>query len=147
MRALSIIVLSALFLIAVPLRADTPKDTEVKKDLDKLQGKWTVASIDENGKAAPADEVARFEITIKGDLFSIKTKDEANKELTIKLDPSAKPATIDMKPKDGKEKNVMGIYKLDGDTLTICATDENKERPKEFSATKGVALLVLKRAK
>ena len=147
MRTISLGVLPVLLLVTASVCADVPKDTEVKKDLEKLQGKWTVASIDENGKSAPAEEVAKYEITIKNDLFTIKVKDEATKQLRFKLDPSQKPAVIDLTPNDKKEKNVLGIYKIDGDTLTICATDENKERPTEFSATKGVALLVLKRAK
>src|SRR5438128_1260363 len=103
----SFVVLSALLLIVVPLRADTPKDTEVKKDLEKLQGKWKVVSIEENGRSVPADEVGSYEVTIKGDLFSIKSKDQDTKDLTIKLDPSQKPAIIDMTAKVPKEKNVM----------------------------------------
>ena len=146
MRMSSIAALAAL-LVIVPARADTPKDAEVKKDVEKFQGKWTVASIEENGKLESADEVAMFVVTVKDALFTIKIKDEVTKELTIKLDPSQKPAAIDLVPKDAKEKTVLGIYKLDGDTLTIAGTDQNKERPTEFSSAKGVTLLVLKRAK
>jgi len=141
------VALSVFLLTVVPARADTPKDAEIKKDVEKFQGKWTVASIEENGKPAPADEVAKFEVTVKGDVFTVKIKDENNRELTIKLDPTQKPATIDLVPKDAKDKTVLGIYKLDGDTLTIAGTDEKKERPTDFTAGKGVTVLVLKRAK
>src|SRR5258708_22453680 len=147
MRTLSIIALSGLFLMTGPIPADTPKDADVKKDVEKFQGKWTVVSIEENGKAAPADEVAKFEVTIKGDLFTVKIKDEDNKEMTIKLDPAKKPPAIDLVPKNAKETTVLGIYKLDGDTLTICGTDEKKERPTEFATRKGITTIVLKRAK
>ena len=147
MRTSLFVALSIFLLIVVPARADKPKDAEIKKDVEKFQGKWTVASIEENGKLEPADEVAKFEVTVKDAQFTIKIKDVATKELTIKLDPAQKPAAIDLVPKDDKEKTVLGIYKLDGDTLTICGTDEKKERPTEFTAGKGVTLLVLKRAK
>src|SRR5882724_10198692 len=102
------VALSVFLLTVVPARADTPKDAEVKKDVEKFQGKWTVASIEENGKAAPADEVAKFEVTIKGDQFTVKIKDEQNKEMTIKVDPTKKPTAIDLVPKDGKDKTVLG---------------------------------------
>jgi uncharacterized protein (TIGR03067 family) len=147
MRTLSAIALSVIFLFAASARAGTPKDADVKKDVEKFQGKWTVASIEENGKAAPADEVAKFEVTIKGDVFTVKIKDEENKEMTIKVDATKKPAAIDLVPKNAKEPTVLGIYKLDGDTLTICGTDEKKERPAEFATGKGITTIVLKRAK
>ena len=146
MRMSVLIALTAL-LVIVPARADTPKDGETKKDVEKFQGKWTVASIEENGKPAPADELGKLDVTIKGDLFTVKIKDEGNKEMTIKLDPTQKPATIDLVPKNTKDKTVLGIYKLDGDTLTICGTEEKKERPTEFTAGPGITTVVLKRAK
>ena len=106
MRIALFVTLSALLLIA-PLRADVPKDAEIKKEVEKLQGKWTLASIEENGKLEPADEVAKYEVTIKDILFSVKIKDAEGRELTIKLDPSQKPATIDLMPKDGKGATVL----------------------------------------
>jgi uncharacterized protein (TIGR03067 family) len=143
----SLLITLATLLVVLPARADTPKDTETKKDGEKFQGKWTVASIEENSKPAPADELAKLEVTIKGDLFTVKIKDEGNKEMTIKLDPTQKPRTIDLVPKNTKDKTVLGIYKLDGDTLTICGTEEKKERPTEFTAGPGITTVVLKRAK
>src|SRR5713226_2002350 len=123
-----IVSVAALLLVVASLPADTPKDAEAKKDVEKFQGKWTVVSIEEDGKLEPADEVAKFEVTVKDSLFTVKIKDLAHKELTIKVDPTQKPATIDMAPKDPKDPTVLGIYKWDGEMLTICGTDQSKDR-------------------
>jgi uncharacterized protein (TIGR03067 family) len=142
-----IVSIAALLLVVAASPADTPKDEDAKKDVEKFQGKWTVVSIEEDGKLEPADEVAKFEVTFKDNLFTVKIKDASHKELTIKVDPTQKPAAIDLSPKDPKEPTVLGIYKWEGEMLTICGTDQSKDRPKEFSSGKGITVLVLKRAK
>jgi uncharacterized protein (TIGR03067 family) len=69
---------------------------------------------------------------------------------TFKIDASKNPKTIDMTIATGKTaRRQLGIYKIEGDTLTICQTagrgDEG--RPKEFQCDhKGLVLIVWKRA-
>src|SRR5438105_14683754 len=120
----SMIIITIGLVITVPLLADTPADADVKKELDKLQGTWTVASIVDGGKPEPANEVAKYEVTVKDNLFTIKVKDEEGKEMTIKIKAGPKVATMDLTPKDPKDRTVLAIYKIEGDTLTICGTDE-----------------------
>jgi uncharacterized protein (TIGR03067 family) len=57
----------------------------------------------------------------------------------IELDPSRDPKAIDVIPDGGKDRGerVLGIYKLEGDRLTICMAAPGKPRPKEFKADKG----------
>jgi uncharacterized protein (TIGR03067 family) len=70
---------------------------------------------------------------------------------TLKLDPSKTPATLDIKIADGpdKGKTQLAIYKLDGDTFTLCFARPEQDRPKEFTAKAGSehAVFVFKRQK
>ena len=63
----------------------------------------------------------------------------------VKLDPKAKPATIDFiideGPEDAKGKTSKCIYKLDGEKLTLCVSLPGKDRPKEFEQTEGESFL------
>jgi uncharacterized protein (TIGR03067 family) len=71
----------------------------------------------------------------------------------VKVDAKAKPhATVDLVidegPEDAKGKTSQCIYKLDGDTLTICVSLPGKDRPKEFESAEGEAhLFKLKKEK
>ena len=64
----------------------------------------------------------------------------------MKIDTEAKPfATIDLVidegPEDAKGKTSKGIYKLDGEKLTICVSAPGKDRPKEFTQVEDEAYL------
>jgi len=66
----------------------------------------------------------------------------------FKLDPSKTPPHIDLpgdlNPK--KPKCQEGLYKLDGDTRTLCTASDFK-RPIELKTGEGLTLLKLKRVK
>jgi uncharacterized protein (TIGR03067 family) len=119
---------------------------EAKKELDQLQGEWTMHSRETNGKPS-ANTV--WKLTIKGDQWTVTRPNGgvAALEATIKLDPSKKPKEIDLIAKKGS--SMIGIYKLEGDTLTFCrpGPSPNAERPKEFkTADSPNEIIVWKRA-
>ena len=136
----------ALVGLAAVAFVSTARTDEAEKELAKLQGKWSVESIEENGVKEPDDEAKKFQITIKGKLFVVNLygKEES---MTIAIDPAKSPKTIDMTPNYGedKSKTAPGIYELDGDKLRICACPKG-ERPKKFTSEKGILVLVLKKA-
>ena len=71
---------------------------------------------------------------------------EKGVEFTYKLDPSAKPKTIDLD--NGGGKSWMSVYSLDGNTLKICSPHEpGGDRPAEVGTKEGSRsfMLVLKR--
>ncbi len=128
------------------LAADEPKETAAKKELEKIQGNWTVASAELDGKPDPARINAK--ITYRGDTFT-RTNAGQTVHGKIKMDPTANPKTMDATYTDGpnKDKTLEGIYSLEGEALKICASPAGKKRPTEFSSKAGQLLLVLHREK
>jgi internalin A len=120
------------------LGADDPKTDPVKKELAKLQGAWTVVSAELNGKPDASRKGAH--VVFAGDTFT-RTSPAQSAKGTLKLDPAAKPATIDITFTDGpdKGKSLFGIYTLEGDTFKICSSP----RPTEFSSKAGSQLLLV----
>jgi uncharacterized protein (TIGR03067 family) len=138
------LILAAAGMLAV---APAPDEKE-KKDQDKMQGTWSVQTITRGGKDMPADEAAKMKLVIDGEKFTPTISGKADEgDSTFKLDPAKKPATIDVTDKKGEV--VPGIYKIDGDVLTIAAHLGGKERPTEFAAPANtdIVLMVLKRDK
>ena len=123
------------------LVAADAKDDAVKKDMDALQGKWQLVSLDRDGKSAdvPKDAVR----VIKDDTYSISPRPGVTINGTFKIDPTAKPKTIDITQTSGdnKGKTSLGIYDLDGDTLKIAWAPPGKDRPTEFKSADGSGVL------
>ena len=65
------------------------------------------------------------------------------------LDPSKKPMRMDLIDPNMAENNRLGIYKLDGDTLTfaLCFHDNGSTRPTDFQPYKHKCIWVFKRKK
>jgi uncharacterized protein (TIGR03067 family) len=122
------------------------------QELKKLAGHWAVIQQEHGGKKAAAKELAALAVEIAGQRMTTREGSDVKEDTTIiSLDPKAKPAVIDLKIASGADidKVVKGIYKLDGDTLTICVAEPGKDRPKAFEAKMGTGhtLLVFKREK
>jgi uncharacterized protein (TIGR03067 family) len=107
-----------------------------KKEMDALQGEWTLVSATRDGKDMPAERVKGYKNTVKGDKFSITSEGKTAEEGTMKLDPSKKRKEVEFILAEG-EKTALGIYELSGDTYKLCYAQPGKDRPKEFSAKEG----------
>src|SRR5437867_3448619 len=97
-------------------------DDEVKAELKKLQGTWKVVQAIDKGEKVPGDDIASMEVIFEGQKILVREKDKVHDRMTFKLDPSKKPKTIDLTHIEGadKDRTDAGIYKLEGDMLTIC---------------------------
>lgn len=113
---------------------------DVTKDAVNIEGTWVVESATVDGNAE--DDIKGDRMTFKNGTVTVKTKQKDEKG-TFKLDPSRKPKAIDI-TEEGKDKSYSGIYKLEGDRLTICVPDRaDNPRPTEFSAKEGTRQMVL----
>jgi uncharacterized protein (TIGR03067 family) len=108
-------------------------------ELARQQGTWRTSSSIYEGEEAPADVVRSITRTVEKDHVVWKRDGKSFAGTRIELDPSRDPKAIDVIPDGGKDRGdrVLGIYKLEGDRLTICMAASGKPRPKEFKADKG----------
>ena len=146
MLAVAILVSSAALLDAPPAAG---VDSALLK---KLQGKWQLAAHEHGAKKAPAKVVAAITLEVSKSNFTtrdgVDVKEDAK---VVGLGAGGKPAPIDLEITAGSDRGkvVKGIWKLEGDTLTVCTAEPGKERPREFAAREGTGhtLLVFKRPK
>ena len=118
----------------VLLAGDDARDKTIKADLERLQGTYTMLSLEVDGKSVPEEKLKSSTLTIKGDKYIIKVKEQTYETQMI-LDPEQKPKTIDMKFLDGanKDKTALGIYKIGDDTFTMCRRlNPDQARPQDF---------------
>lgn len=140
---------SLVFALSFPIGAP---GKDVPKAEPTIVGVW----LREKATAGGADQPepaggTRFTLTADGKFLMKQGERAEREEGSYKVDAKKDPAEIDFMPRPGKDgPPVLGIYKLDGDTLTICiARGDGKLRPTKFEAPEGSAniLMTLKRAK
>ena len=116
-----------------------------------IEGAWTLVETERQGrKFAPSAKITDAEKKIRATAGQlIATEGGKEDPLNYKLDPSKSPPEIDLTPPDGLGATMYGIYKLEGDRLTICAVLSHTpaSRPKQFKTTKedGALMMTLKK--
>jgi uncharacterized protein (TIGR03067 family) len=145
-------------LLAIPcvlvlLSAPAPAPKE-RTNAELFEGEWEVVKGEQESK-----DLAQFikdsaPVTIyKGGKYTSKGTGLEEEVGEFKLDPKAKIPTIDYTITGGVHKGnkQLGIYKLDGDTLTICLAEEGADkRPTAFKTAEDspeYVLFVMKRKK
>jgi uncharacterized protein (TIGR03067 family) len=130
-------------LVSTSARAET--------DAERFQGTWTVQKMTRQGQEVPDEKVKQLRVSFEGDKFLAKREDKVAEASTFTLDEAKNPKTIDMLPAKTTEKRpAQGIYKLEGDKLTMIWRKEGKERPADFDAAAAgpeVVFIVLHREK
>lgn len=118
-------------------------DDRLTGDAAKLQGTWTMVRGETDGKPLPADVAKSARLDIEGDHHTVHVGSDTMVG-THALHPDAKPKGIDSTDTEGpfKGQTIHGIYRLQGDELTICFAGKGMERPKQFTTNTGKSVLL-----
>ena len=103
-----------------------------------IEGRWTIVSVPDGWKKVPGTDVMVTEDEIQIRLGKVVTS-----KMAYTHDPSSH--TVDASTPGGAIQR--GIYRAEGDTLTLCLGAEGKPRPESPDAAGGGAMKwVLQRA-
>jgi uncharacterized protein (TIGR03067 family) len=122
-----------------------------KADKDKIQGEWSLVTLETNGESQKVaeDNEHYIKLKIEGEKFHI-TLGGGEHDATFAIDSSKKPKTIDVTLMGGDQNGTVmkGFFELEGDNLKICmGKPETPDRPAEFKSKDDVKIFTFKRAK
>jgi uncharacterized protein (TIGR03067 family) len=111
-------------------------DDRMDAEKAKHQGEWEVTSYVRDGTESAPEIRASIRRIVEKDHVTWKRDGKSFAGTRFEIDPAKSPATIDLIPDGGpyRDKRVLGIYRLEGDTLTICIADPDRPRPTGFEA-------------
>lgn len=137
MQRVTYLVFALVLAISSTSWSDKPKD-------DKLDGTWLPASAELGGKTFPDEVRKSIRLEIKDDGYTVTVGKEIDRG-TCKLNPAAKPKTLDVFGLEGpnKGRTILAIYERDGDSLRVCYDLGGKSRPTEFKTTEGSLLFLV----
>jgi uncharacterized protein (TIGR03067 family) len=123
-------------ILAAPLLVAAGGD-DVQKELKALEGKWKAVALEAGGMALPKEVVPDFTFTIGAGGKSTGKSPKGEYQALITVDPKKSPKTMDNLHESGdhKGKKQFGVYKLEGNKLTVCITAPGAmeaDRPKDF---------------
>jgi uncharacterized protein (TIGR03067 family) len=143
---------TTLLITALAVGAPALKDPP-KKEL-KIEGDWVVESQITGGRPVKSSIERHYIFSADGKWTMISSKAKAKNApsltRTYVVDASTNPPSIDMKTSSGlAQPNMVGIIKVDGDTLTLCYNRTGEDRPKTFESPEDstTILIIMKRAK
>ena len=131
-------------LVGSATTAQPPKPEE--KEYKRLDGTWRVVSSEKDGIEQPPDQLPdRLLLTFTVGNFE---RGGGPRGTIQRMDTTTHPKQIDYR-RAGTEKDIQGIYLVEGDIFIECTAPPGEERPKTFTTAKGSGhtLVVYKRVK
>jgi uncharacterized protein (TIGR03067 family) len=114
-----------------------------------LFGNWVVLAVERDGQSLPCDApregIDPVVWTFGPDELRI-VQGRREERTAYTLDGSTEPPSITMTPTDGPGAglSVNGIYRREGDRLTICLAESGRARPQTFTAEPGSGQTVVR---
>jgi uncharacterized protein (TIGR03067 family) len=132
--------------VAPPLGSAPKPKEEPKPPPVTLVGTWAVESSTLNGVPLPSGDLV---VTFNADGTSENRSGGKVSPRKYTHDPKKDPAELDSSEREPLALPWRGIYRIDGDTLTICVSTHADVRPTSFEAGAGsnVIRTVYKRVK
>jgi uncharacterized protein (TIGR03067 family) len=123
------------------------KREPAKTDRELLQGTWRAVAVERDGHPVPEEIVKRADgiLTFTGDRVRVRMQQTEitparDRQGRLYLDPTKEPKALDLIALGGEVDAFVGIYRLEGDTLTLCGymePNERTERPTAFATKPG----------
>ncbi|HQY88543.1 MAG TPA: TIGR03067 domain-containing protein [Tepidisphaeraceae bacterium] len=117
-----------LLLVVCVLRAEPPV---IPDALAELQGRWRLTEIAFDGQHKKG--ITGVWLKIDGD--QLLSEDQPDDVATIEIDASQTPKWFDLTDRENKVN--IGIYKIEGNVMTIASADSGGARPTEFESVAG----------
>jgi uncharacterized protein (TIGR03067 family) len=112
----------------------------LRDELARLGGTWTMVSGIRDGQTLPDSFVRTGKRIVKGNETTVYFGSEVFLKAAFTVDPAPAPKTIDyiLTAGDDRGRSQLGIYALDGDTVTYCMAPPGRPRPAGFEIEAGV---------
>jgi uncharacterized protein (TIGR03067 family) len=137
--------LAAAFFIA----AEDPD--KPKTDLERLQGTWSVVSMEYKGKSVGKDFFKGYQLIFADNTLITQQGSQEVRKATFALAQGKSYKTLISAALNGpkKGKKITSIYTIEGDTLKICGPDGDTDPPTTFTTQpkNDFILIVLKKQK
>jgi uncharacterized protein (TIGR03067 family) len=113
-------------------------DDEAQKEMKTLKGKWKAVGMEVAGNPVPKGEVMELTVVVGADGKSTGKMPQEEFRFTLSVNPKKSPKTFENVHESGDQqgKKQYGIYKLEGDKWTVCASPpgvQESDRPKDFN--------------
>jgi uncharacterized protein (TIGR03067 family) len=116
-------------------QAEIPLPDIPLESAPELEGEWAMLSCVQSGKALDAEYLKYGKRVAHDNETKITMAGQVIVQAKYTVDRKASPMTMDYFLSGGRKQ--LGIYRLDGETLTICFAGPGKERPANFASSAG----------
>ena len=140
--------------VLTALASTSIADDAAEKESKGLEGTWKFVSLKTDGQEAPKEVIEKWRWVLRGKEITCGDPVHNETKSSFRINPTKTPKTIDITGMDekGKGKSLRGIYRLEGQRLTVCLperkqAEEGRKRPEDFDGGQGMSLFVLERIK